>query len=339
MILSTGKLHPHTVLVNDLNKFNVEFLDATYTAVAPATATKLRVLGFGEFDLASLRAVKAKRAKTGQLQRLNVSSATPAEITLVAPPAPNTEVTFEVLIKSTRYLAEFHNSKVTRDVRRTYQVILQPTDTTATVLAKLYNAIKFEDPTRPNTYIDTDAAGFASVGTIDPVTGRASSITELNLQAKYEFTKIVFQSVQDATTNAQSGYITVFAPTTVQQGFEGVNDYSWMTENIRILTESSVYPFAYFGSQMPIDGNLYSDFIFDVKQEREGIYNHGAADADVNTTTRYQLFINQNTCEATIDNLAAFFNQVTLPTTPVYSAYVGGVYTNGTSLVQFQTNV
>jgi hypothetical protein len=337
MILTTGKYFPHTFVKNSTTDYPVYFYDATRTVVAPSVATTMVVEGFGEFNLSQLRSVKGNRALIGQTQRLNISSGNVAEILLTAPTAPNTEVTVIVEFKSTRYEAEFHNAKVDRGTRRVYQLILQPTDTTATVLAKLYNAIKFEDPARGNTYVDVDAVGFASVGTIG-VDGKATSITELNLQLKREYVTMVIERVEDTTSNVPSAYLTL-NPTVVRAGFEGVNTYNWMTENTRILSEQSVYPFAVFENQMAIKGSNYADFVWDVVQERTDIYNHAAADATATTSTRYNLFVNQTFCETVVDDIAAFLNQVVTPVAPQFSAYVGGVYTYQTAtLVQFQTN-
>ena len=337
MILTTGKNFPHTIVKNTTTDHVISFFDDSYVTALPAAATIMQVDGFGEFKLSQLRSVKGNRALTGQTQRLNISSGNVAEILLTAPTAPNTEVTVIVEFKSTRYEAEFHNAKVDRGTRRTYQLILQPTDTTAIVLAKLYNAIKFEDPARGNTYVDVDAVGFASVGVIG-VDGKATSITELNLQLKREYVTMLIERVEDATSNVPSAYLTL-VPTVVRAGFEGVNTYNWMTENTRILTENSVYPFAIYEDQMPVRGNLYSDFVFDVVQDREDVYNHGAADAQVTTSTRYNLFVNQTACEAVVDDVAAFLNQVVTPVAPKFSAYIAGVFTYQTAtLAQFQAN-
>jgi hypothetical protein len=337
MILTTGKYFPHTFVKNTTTDYPVYFYDNSYVTAAPAAATIMVVEGFGEFKLSQLRAVKGNRALTGQTQRLNISSASLTEIVLTAPTAPNTEVTVIVEFKSTRYEAEFHNAKVDRGTRRTYQLILQPADTKDIVLAKLYNAIKFEDPNRLNTYVDLDTVGFASVGTFDSA-GRALTITELNIELRREYVTMFIERVEDATSNVPSAYLAL-VPTEVRAGFEGVNTYNWMTENARFLTENSVYPFAVYENQMPIKGSLYADFVWDVVQDRTDVYNHAAADAMATTSTRYNLFVNQTLCETVVDNIAAFLNQVVSPAAAEFSAYVGGVYTYQTAtLVQFQTN-
>jgi hypothetical protein len=339
MILTAGKYFPHTIVKNSLEDFPVRFYDNNYVAAAPGVATIMSIEGFGQFKLPTLRTAKGNRAVVAQTQRLNISSANPLEITYTAPASPNTEVSVIVEIKSSKYLAEFHNAKVDRGTRRVYQLILQPTDTTATVLAKLYNAIKFEDPIRGNIYFDLDTVGFASVGTFDPITGRATSVTELNIQSKYDYVTLVVERVEDATSNVPSAYLAL-TPTVVRPAIEGVNDYNWMTENARIITENSVYPYAIYENQMPVKGNLYADFTFDVRKDLVDVYNHAAADADGTQTVRHNLFVNQTACEAVVDDIATFLNQVVTPAPMQFSAYVGGVYTSATAtLAQFQANV
>lgn len=332
-MFTSGQIYGHQLTINDASL--VTFLDNNYATALPAVAQKMRVLGLGDFNLSDLTAAVGNRGRLGTKQVLDITAGT--ELVIAAPPAPNTPVYFKARVISTKPEAEFQEYAVNKYVNVQFEVVLQPTDTNATVLAKLYNAIKNESITFPNRFIDVDGEAPTFVNTMTIVNGFATTGTQLFLVAKRDSLRIEFDRVVYGADGYASSYITTFAPNQVREQYDGVNHYVWMRENVKWENEYNSVPFDVYGTRTPIQGVLYSDLSWKVSKNRNDIYGHNVVDDRVAQQTLYTVWVNETACATTISNIATFLNQ--LVPAPVFSANVAGVYTQPVTLAQYIANV
>jgi hypothetical protein len=333
------------IVINDLALHQVTFTNLAGVVTPAATADIMRVEGQGEYNKATLSNAFGIRSRQAVVQRFEITAATASEILFTAPTVPNVEVVLEFRINSSRQTARFNNNRPSSWIDKSYQITVNSLDTAQTVLAKIYNMFKFGER-YGNGHVNVDAVGFFSTGLdvngaalIAGQLALAATVTQLNLELIDNSSKLEIRAVQGADS-LSSNYLTVFKPTLVRDNHEGYNDYRYMTEHVRVRTDESTSRWSIYQDQQIPKGATYAEFRFEILKNRPDVKGMDVWGQKVESTTHATLYLNEQSCEPTIDLVAAFLNQVTLPVAPVFSATVTGTYVNETAtLAQFQANV
>jgi hypothetical protein len=341
-MFTSGKIYGSHLVVNGSvtdNQQRVQFLDNNYVTALPASATIMRVLGLGDFKLADMREAVAHVGRNSTRQVLDITAG--SELSLTATPIPaGTRAYFKARIVSEKPTAEFNQYMPDKYVNVEFEVVLNTGDTNAIVLAKLYNAIKLESSRYENRFIDVngEAPTFVNTMTIG-ANGLATTGTQLFLVAKSEMLSIEFDSVVYGADDEVSPYFNAFVPTIARQQYSGVNNYTWMRENVSFENEITSVPFHPYADRLPVPNTLYSDFQWKIRKDVANQYGHAIVNERHSAEAVYTLWVNETLCPTEVDNIATFLNQVVVPSAASFSAHVAGVYTNGVSLGQFITNV
>ena len=335
----------NSIVINDILEHPITFYTSLGVVAPAATADVMRVEGHGEYKKSELQRVYGVRSSAATTQRNEVSSGNALEIAFTPPVVPNTEVTIRYKLESSRQTAEFNNYQAVSSKENFWSLSVNPTDTAATVLAKIYNLIKFESHYSHNHLI-VDAVGNFSTGLdvngaalVAGQTALAATVTQLNIENTQNYTKLVIIDIQGADS-LPSAYLTVFKPTESRAGNVGYNDWRWMTENVRVRSDESTSRFAIYDDQVIPRNGTYSEFRFEIVRDRDDQFANNVFAGMIRSKAFSTLYLNELNCEPTIDLVADFLNQVTVPVAPVYSALVAGTRVNETAtLAEFKTNV
>lgn len=311
-------------IINSTTKTPITFRDNAHAIVAAASATKLLVEGFGIFKLSEITGATLSRGFNPSLQKWSITAATPAEITVVAPSVP-TRVWITIEMESVSTAAKGERFRNEFGLRKEIEITAVAGDTAGTILAKIYNALFVTS----SSYVDKKLwikPGAGTAGTF--VNGVAITLTELELEMseRFDFIKSFKVTGDDYLP---STVVTVFSPTQIAPFNRGKN-YGFDIETTEKRTFWNNEAYLYDFDEIPVANNLYTSVQFTYKPAKPE-----KQDANLSEHTTYLLYLNESTCEATIDNLADFFAQLSNET---FNAIVAGVYTNNVTALQFKTN-
>ena len=314
-------------IINTPNRYTFRFLDNSNAPTAAATATQLDVQGYGRFRLNQIGSVKMVRGQFPVREKWSLTAATAAEITVTGPIPNNTYAHVEMVVRSSRRSLILARPEYEFGRTFNFSILLSTGETAATFLAKLYNAIvALRNDKNRDLLI---APGSGTAGTIN-ANDFATSLTELEIELMERGSYIeIFRVTND--NNTPSNYITVFNPTRIQAGSEGIG-YGSDVEFTEKVTGNNNMPYGFDFADIPREKELYTEisWIYDVSNRPD------PKSAILSNRPPMLLYINESACESLIDNLADFFNQVA---GTQFSAVVSGVYTKDTATVaQFKTN-
>jgi len=314
-------------VINNIAKTPISFRNAANAVVAATGAATLSIDGFGRFDLTNIQNATLARGLTPRLQTWSITAATAGEITVVAPASP-TRVWVKIDLESTG--RDFATARNQYEFGRTIEleVTANVGETAGTLSAKIYNALFVNtlSGTQKNIFIKP---GANTAGTF--VNGAATTMTELEIQSAnrdYYIRSFVITS----DTGLASTVLTVFAPTETVPFNKGIN-YGSDVEMRQKRTTFNNWAYGWDTDEIPAETALYTSIYFEVIPSRVQ-----KQDSNLSDRNRFVLFLNEDTCEPTIDNLADFFNQLGA-TAKEFDALVTTVYTYNTTAAAFKTNV
>lgn len=313
-------------ILNNSTRYPITFRDNANVVVAPTAATKVLIEGMGIFNLPNIVSAKLSRGFNPSFQKWSITAAAPAQITVVAPPSP-ARVWIDIQLESTgRDFATARNDyQFGVTIRK--ELTFLPGETTNTAIAKLYNAL----------FLNT-SAGFANKnyllksgsGTaMTFVNGKATTGTVLEIEtADRNYFIKSFTVTNDE--GMPSTYLTVFNPVQVTPFNRGIN-YGSDIEFKEKMQVGNNSPYGFDIQEIPLEKSIYTmvEFTYRVISDNQ--------DSGINPNRGNKLFLLESACEATIDNLADFFNQLPAANKS-FDAIVAGVYTYNVNATQFKTN-
>lgn len=319
-------LIPEKVLVcNNTTKYPMQFLDNANTPAPSGTATQLDVRGYGRFPLSRLSNAKLVRGLSPRNEKWSITAATPTEITLTGPVA-GAIVVVEFFVESTR--RQFVLARPEYEFGRlfSFQIRLSAGETEATFLAKLYNSLTVELNDKNRELIVKSGSG--TTGTFNGV--KATSLTELELEVNLRGAFIKWFKVSNVD-GTPSNFVTVFNPTRIQEMSAGIG-YGSDVEFKEKVTGNNNTPYYFDFTDIPQEDTLYTEISFDLLANTQDPQS-----SLLSRRSRFVMYLNENTCESNIDNLADYFDQL-LGANKLFNATVAGTYTNGVTAAQFKTN-
>lgn len=292
------------LVVNDPSFYPLVFTGGAGNA---ATATNLNVKGFhSALPVGNVVKVVGQRGRAATVQTENVTAATAAEITVAGTIVPNTIAVISIVLESKYNRAQFARHGMTHRNPIKLQIVLQPGDTAATVLAKVYNAfvhyqlIGGGNPELPFTIQADPATVFSN--------GIATSCPEIQLLGKDE----TFSWTSSVTTveGLPHPNITVWKPTVTIPSDEGLGTPQWIDRSVRIRTNASVRPYAFKDDQFAQPGALYTTIYFemtsDITEKKLGY----VADMKMEDLTRYEIYVRETPAGLTyVEDILTYFDR------------------------------
>lgn len=314
---------PMQVLINDpgsdINAPEsraLTFWDDNYNEVVPTAATKMRIKGFGPiFTKSRISKVIGVRGNAGSVETLTLDA---TNITVAGTIPVNSTVRIAMNVNSINKQGE-HARTYQYGSWEYLQISVEPGETVATFLAKLYNAINYSSQggtLRELVSVDevSSTGTFDADGTATSVTSLAINTVELGMyfDIRDGFKITSAENAQFTSPYVQFTDTTVGAITT--QGYEGRGNYQ---ELKGVFMEDDTAPYHFHRYERPLRGTLYTAFNFSHAAPEE-VGGNNIPNEVLSTRTPYTVYVNETLCVTTQQELADFLAGATTIDTPVF---------------------
>lgn len=289
LIINSPEQHP-------IDFFNLKANGAWEKVTDPATfatATIMRIAGYGDFfaENSGKGTIKARGAKgIASVPEIATLTITADFITAIG---VGNEFNLELQFKSTALEVENANWDARFGRTRTLPFIIDAGETPTTLAAKIIETIEY-DQNLVEVYL---ASATAALGVVTFTTKRGG----LNIKAK------VFETATGLT----------FAVT--QPGYAGRGSYEYL-KTVRIETPANIYPHSMDDHEIPVKGQLYSNYELHQVVERPDLSNGSVANGGpIQGKYGWELFINQTSASAVIALITPWIN-ANVPHRTMYGA-------------------
>ena len=314
---------PTPVLINNSVSRPLTFWDDNYAEVLPTAATKMRIFGYGPiFEKSLISDVVGVRGNAGRVEELRLSA---ANLTLAGVIPVNAQVRVAFNINSLNYEGEFARN-YNYGAWEYIHVSVVPGETIPTFLAKLYNALAFDDSARVlRNVIDVPAPSALAAapfsGTFD-ASGYATSLAVLPIQTAgiglyFDIPK-GFEITSTEEKSLQSPYVqftgTVAAAITTK-GYEGRGNYAFLKG---VFTEEFTHPYTFRREETPVNGQLYTSFRFNVYNPDTHRGGVSIMNQMLSTQMGYQIYVNEASAITVQQQIADFLSTATTINAPIF---------------------
>jgi len=324
--MGQSTLGTRKILINSGTDFPLTFWDNTNTVVLPAAATKMRIEGFGTFELPMIHNVRGNRGAVGTVHTIRLNN---TNVTVNAPVPPNTIVRVEFDIITTNEDAEFVSYFGQNGTKLVFQVIMQTGETYQNFLAKIYNIINqaaLYAYARP--VLTVTAGGLV----LDPTTGLAVTATSLDISTVANHLRIR-KFLVTADDRNPSYFVSVTSPILVSSPFEGRNNYDMLKSQF-IVENRPHYHIDYF--MTPLRNVLYASISWKMLAFRtDGLAGGVSPDQVIDADTKFEIFINELACvdgtaTSYLGQIATFLDLATILSTATPARYKAPVWGDST---------
>jgi hypothetical protein len=275
---------------------------ATYESVSDAaTADSLEIVGFGRFELGSVRYFRAVKPVNGTKHKITIDATDANQFAVQANLPAGAIIVFKLEIKSTDSRGEFA-SEDTRETRYQppFEYVCRGNDTAAQVLAGLAKQLTLAKSLFP----EADGAGEPYVASFDA----ASSVLTLEAADVH----LILKLYVDDLFYDNAAQVPVFAPVTVSEQFEGRGTYVQL-HNIIHETEGSNELYAHSRREgLPARSALYTQLGFGTGTDRPDLSGPSAASSSVFQKPDFYLYVSETASnDGQLDAVLTFFNRST----------------------------
>lgn len=316
------------LIVNQASDFPLSFYDNNFAPSTALLGTLVNIPDFGRFRLNDIHKVVGLRGNAGTRQNVQLSA---ANITVAGTIPANTQVIVRFNVETWNQEAEY--SRFFNDPGHDYffNITLQPGETVATFLAKLYNAIAQDSQYKAykSTIVVDDPATVVSngFGTFNAF-NEATSITTLDIFAAttgLEFEMEIVGTIGDFA----SPFVTLSAPPTlITPQYEGANNYNILKS---VFIDEHRLDYHITRKKVALEGELYASIQFEMITNYASNNVFGSSyqpDHIIAANSEFEILIRE-TETAYAGDLVDFFNRATVLSTANPSLYDAPVWYDG----------
>lgn len=311
-------------VLNNETRYPVSFQDNNSAPASPEVADQMFIQSLGLTKTAQISRAVLTRGRAGANQKLSVTAATAAQITVAGTIPNNSIIRFRFFLETTKRQASLERPEYEFGRIITFNVNANTGDTAGIILAKLYNSMTVELNSRNRELLI--GSGSATAGTFNGL--KATTLTVLEFEALERGTFIKQIEVEGAD-GLPSSVVTVFAPVTSQEFVEPIG-LGFDLEFTQKLQNNNNQSYWFDSADLFDESALYTEISWDIVVSRPSPYS-----PNLSNLVRHVVFLKESSCDNVITQLADFFEQFS---GAQYNATVGGTYTFGVTAGQFITN-
>lgn len=253
-----------------------------------AAAERLVITGFGQLDKEKISVARGAKGVTPQKQEslVNFSASDIAA-------AVGGELVVKFKVKSFNLESEFAQWNAEYKDHKTYVLPVAAGDTAETLAEKLKHSIDQEHQDPYTGLLVTGAV--AEVGTTGTFNLPVSAI-----RSGFEFELII---EHDAKTKGKVSA----SFSTQKKAYEGRGSYRQLNI-LRLQTPGRMQPYSFEQKDLPIEGDLYSNYIITFNVERPDLHGSAVANGQVAGTFQLEVYVNESRCAAWVTDFTKWLN-------------------------------